>query len=148
MSLKENLEKDFIEAYKAHEEMRISVLRMVKSSIKNAEINLKKVLSDDDIIKILRREIKQREESIDGYRKGGREELVPKDEAEIKIIETYLPAQMSEADLEKIVSETISALGASQMSDMGRVIGAVMARVGSNADGSTVSALVKQKLSS
>lgn len=147
MSLKEKIESDFISAYKAHDEQKVSVLRLLKSAIKNSEINEKHDLSDDEVIKILRKEVKQRQDAIVEYTKGGRLDLVDKDNEEIELINVYLPAQMDKTQIESIVLKVISELGASGQSDMGRVIGAAMKEIGSQSDGSTVSQIVREKLS-
>ena len=146
MTLKEQLEKDYIEAYKAHEEKRVSLLRMIKSSIKNSEIASKADLSDEDVIKLLRKEVKQREDSISEYKKGGREDLIATEQAEIALIEPYLPAQMSEDDIKKIVNDVTSESDATTIADMGHVIGNVMKRTNGQADGALVARLVKEAL--
>lgn len=145
MTLKSQLEQDFLTAYKAHEEVKVSVLRMLKSAIKNAEINAKGELSDEEVIKILRKEIKQRDEAIENYKKGNRDDLVAKDQAEIDLINPYLPAQMSEDEIEKIAVATITEMSAG-LADMGKVIGAVMQKTGGNADGALVAQLVRKNL--
>jgi len=146
MSLKEKLDQDYISAYKSHETMKVSVLRMVKSSIKNAEIDLGHPLSDAEVVKLLRKEKKQREEAINEYEKGNREDLISDSREEIEIIETYLPAQIDASIIQKTVDETIGELNASGAKDIGRVIGIVMKKLGANADGSAVASIVKNSL--
>ena len=146
MSLKDKIDSDFICSYKAHEEEKVSVLRLIKSAIKNNEISLKHNLSDDEVIKIMRKEVKQRQDAIIEYAKGDREDLAAKEKSEITIIEAYLPTQMDRNELETIVEKTIEELGASTPSDMGKVIGAVVAKTGGQADGSVISQIVRDKI--
>lgn len=146
MNLKDQIDKDFLDAYKAKNEMIVSVLRMIKSSIKNTEIAQKKELTDDEIIKVLKKETKQRLDSISQYESASRPELVEKEKSEIEIIKKYLPAEIDDAELEQIIDTKITDLNASEMKDMGKVIAAVMQEVGGKADGSKVSALVRSKL--
>ena len=122
-------------------------MRLLKNSIKNFEINNRLEVGDDDTIKILRKEIKQRKESIAEFTKGGRQDLAAKEQAEISIIEKYLPAALSEAETTKIIDSIISNTGASEMKDMGKVIGLAMKQLGSSADGGLISAIVKSRLS-
>ena len=147
MTLKEQLEKDYIEAYKAHEENRVSLLRMIKSSIKNQEIANKAELNDDEIIKLLRRELKQRTESIVEYTKGGRQDLIAHEQEEISLIEPYLPAQMSEDNIKQIVVDCMAESDATTIADMGHIIGNVMKKTNGQADGAMVARLVKEALS-
>jgi uncharacterized protein YqeY len=121
---------------------------MMKTAIKNKEIEKMKPLDDGEAVAVLNTLVKQRKDSIDQFRKGGREELAQKEEAEIKIIEEYLPAAASEDDLRKAIEEAIQETGASSIKDMGKVMKATLGRLaGKSADGSRVSQLVKEKLS-
>lgn len=138
---------DLKNAQLSRDEVKVSTLRLLLSEIKNGEIAKSQPLSDEDIISIISREVKKRKEAAAGFRTGGREESALKEEAESKVLESYLPAQISNEELTKIISETINEMGASGVTDMGRVIGAVMAKVKGQADGETVSALVKEVLS-
>ena len=147
MTLKEQLEKDYIEAYKGHDEARVSLLRMIKSALKNQEIASKTEATDEDVVKLLRREVKQRAESIAEYEKGGRNDLIATEKAEIALIEPYLPAQMSQDELKKIISEVTTDLDATSVADVGWTIGAVMKKAGPQADGAMVAQLVKEALS-
>ncbi len=105
-------------------------------------------LSDEDIISVVQKEAKKRKESIDSFNSGGRPELAEKEKVELEILQKYLPEQISDEELTKVVEDSITKLGASQMSDMGKVIGMVMGQVGAKAEGARVSSLVKEKLSS
>lgn len=143
----DDLQNDLKQAQLDRNEVKVSTLRLLLSEIKNAEIAKGSALSDEDIISIVQREVKKRKEAAIGFRNGGREESALKEESELKILETYLPAQMSIEELTKVVDETINELGASSVTDMGKVIGSVMGKVKGKAEGSSVSALVKEKLS-
>ncbi|MFA7244376.1 MAG: GatB/YqeY domain-containing protein [Patescibacteria group bacterium] len=141
MALSEQINTDFIAAYKDKDEAKSSVLRMLKSSIKNEEIAQKTSLSDDDVIKIIQREIKQRNDSIAEYDKGGRPDLSEKEKAEIDILNKYLPTQLSDDEIEAIVRKV-----AENESDFGKIMGAVMPQVAGKADGNRVSAVVRKVL--
>jgi hypothetical protein len=148
MNLKERIEKDYIIAYKEKNELSVSVLRMIKSSIKNAEINLRAELSDAEIIKTLRKEIKQRKESAAEYEKLNHKDRADKEEAEIKIIEKYLPKQLSETETKNIVDDTIRELDAHDLSQTGKVIGYIMGKYGDQVDGGMVAKFVRESLES
>ncbi len=138
---------DLKAAQLARIEVKVSTLRLLLSEIKNAEIAKGSELEDQEIISIIQREVKKRKEAAQGFRLGGREEGALKEEAELAILQSYLPEQLSNEELTKIVDEVINELGATSREDMGRVIGAVMAKVTGKAGGEVVSALVKEKLS-
>lgn len=146
MDLKAQIEKDFLEAYKAKQELEISVLRMLKSSLKNAEISAGHPLAHEEIIKVLRKEVKQRDESSAEYSRGGNTEAAQKERNEAEIIQKYLPAQLSEEDVRKSVKEIIEEMGASSMQDMGKVMGFAMKKLGNDADGAMVSRVVRELL--
>lgn len=150
-SLKERIESDLAAAMKAREETKVSTLRMVKSAIQNAEVagDEAVVLSDDQTIAVLRAEAKKRAESAQIYADAGRAEAATKERAELAIIETYLPAAMSDDDLRAIVEEEVAkaaASGATGGKAMGAVVKAVRERVGAGADGGKIAALVKTAL--
>jgi len=144
--LKEKIEQDLIESMKAHAEEKLSVLRMLKSSIKNVEIAKQKELEEADILQILQGQIKSRRDSIELYTKGGRPELAEKEESEIKILAEYLPEQLSEDEIKAIVAKAVTDLGATGMQDMGKVMGKIMPEVRGKADSSLVSQIVKDSL--
>ena len=128
--------------------LRLSVLRMMKTAVKNKEIEKMKALEEGEVISVLNSLVKQRKDSVEQFRKGGREELAQKEEAEIKIIEEYLPAAASDEEIQRAVEEAIQETGASSIKDMGKVMKTTLARLaGKSADGSRVSQLVKEKLS-
>ena len=147
MSLKDQIISDMTAAMKAQDAARTSTLRMVKAAIMNREKDGGGAITDEDVLKLLRSQVKQRRDSVEQYQKAGRPELVDKEIAEIAVIETYLPQAASEAEIEQAVSEAITETGASSMKDMGAVMKAVMPKLaGKNADGRTVSDTVKKKL--
>lgn len=145
----DKIQTDLKQAQLSKDEIKVSTLRLLLSEIHNSEIQLGKEagkLSDEQLITIIQREAKKRKEAIEGFRRGGREESAQKEAAELKILENYLPVQLSDEELTKIVEDTITEVGASSMSEMGKVIGQVMSKVAGKTDGSRVSALVKEKL--
>lgn len=143
----EKIQIDLKQAQLARDEVKVSTLRLLLSEIKNAEIQKGSSLEDPDIVIIIQKEAKKRKEAASGFRSGGREDQAKKEEAELKILQSYLPSQMSNEELTKVVEETITEIGATSVSEMGKVIGAVMGKVAGSSDGSSVSAIVKQKLS-
>jgi len=148
MSLSKQIVTDLTAAMKAQDAARTSTLRMVKAAMMNRQIEKGAELDDDDMQKLLRSLVKQRRDSIEQYEKAGRQELVDKEAAEIAVIETYLPVAASREEIEQAVMAAIAATGASSMKDMGGVMKAVQAALaGKNADGRTISEVVKSKLS-
>ena len=149
MTLQEKIQTQITDAMRAKDQLRLDVLRMMKSAVKLKEVEKMKALEENEVIAILNTMVKQRKDSIDQFRKGGREELAQKEEAEIKIIEEYLPAAASEDDIRQAIADAVQETGASSMKDMGKVMKAALARLsGKSADGARVSQLVKEKLSS
>ena len=147
MSLKQQLLADLTASMKAQTPARTSTLRMVKAAMVNREIEKGGELDEDEMTKLLRSLVKQRRDSIEQYEKGGRADLVEKEEGEIKVIEAYLPAAASQIEIEQAVSVAIAETGATSMRDMGKVMKAAQAKLsGKNADGRTVSEIVKAKL--
>ena len=150
MTLAEQIEKDMIASLKAKEELKLSVLRMAKAALMNKKIELGKPVGDAEAIAVLRLLLKQRHDSVEAFRKGGREEAAQKEEAEIKILETYMPAAASESDIDAAVAAALAETGATSgagVKDFGRVMKAAMAKLaGKNADGKRVSEMVRTKL--
>jgi len=146
MSTLETIEKDFIEAYKAKNETVTSVLRMMKSALKNKEIDNQKPLEENEVIEVLSKEAKKRRESAQAYTDGGRPELAEQENAEVEILAKYLPEQLSEDAVREIVKQTIAEVGASSPADMGKVIGAVVGKTKGQAEGGLISKLVKEEL--
>ena len=136
------------DAMRNKDQLRLSVLRMMKSAVKNREVDKMKPLDENEVIAVLNTLVKQRKDSIDQFRKGGREELAQKEEAEIRIIEEYLPAAASEQEIQQAIAQAMEETGAASIKDMGKVMKATLARLsGKSADGARVSQLVKDKLS-
>jgi uncharacterized protein YqeY len=147
MRLAEQINQDLTAAMKAQDAARLSALRMVKTALKNREIEKMAPLDETEAIRVLQSLVKQRRDSIEQYTQGGRPELAAKEAAEIAVIEAYLPAALDEAALARIVEETLSEIGAQSPKDMGRAMKAVMARLaGQSVDGKVVNQLVKSKL--
>jgi uncharacterized protein YqeY len=147
MSLKQQIISDLTASMKAQDAPRTSTLRMAKAAVMNREIEKGAELDDEEMMQLLRSLIKQRRDSVEQYEKGGRQELADKEKTEIEVIEAYLPQAASSEDIEAAVAAAISETGASTMKDMGRVMKAVqVALAGKNADGRTVSEIVKAKL--
>lgn len=147
MALKDQIEQDLVSAMKEQNELILGTLRILKSAIHNIEIQVKSELDDTGILKVIQGQIKSRQDSIDLYKKGDRPELAEKEQKEIDILKAYLPEQMSEEEIRTKVKEAISATGAQNIQDMGKVMGKLMPEVGGKADGSLVSKLVKEELS-
>ncbi|MDQ1707963.1 MAG: uncharacterized protein QOJ88_1174 [Pyrinomonadaceae bacterium] len=147
MSLKQQIISDLTASMKAQDAPRTSTLRMVKAAIMNREIEKGGELDDEEMMKLLRTLVKQRHDSVEQYEKGGRPELAAKEKTEIAVIESYLPQSAPRAEIEAAVAAAISETGASSVKDMGKVMKAVQAALsGRNADGRTVSEIVKAKL--
>ncbi len=147
MKLLEKLQQEMKTALKNRDKDRLSVIRMLISEVKKAQIDAKRDLSDEEIISVLQKYAKQRKEAIKQYRDAGREDLAEKEEKELEIVSEFLPQPLSQEEIEKIVSDTIKELNATSMKDMGKVMKAVMEKVKGRADGSIVSSIVKSKLS-
>ncbi len=148
MTLQEKIQSHLADAMRSKDQLRLSVLRMMKTAVKNKEIDKMKALDENEVIAVLNTLVKQRKDSVEQFRNGGREELAQKEEAEIKIIEDYLPAAASEDDIRQAIGEAIQETGATSVKDMGKVMKAALARLaGKSADGSRVSQMVKEKLS-
>jgi uncharacterized protein YqeY len=147
MTLKQTIISDLTASMKAQDAPRTSTLRMVKAALQNREIEKGGQLDDEEISKLLRSLVKQRHDSVEQYEKAGRKELADKETAEISVIEAYLPQAASLETIEAAVAAAISESGASSIKDMGKVMKAAQAALaGKNADGRTVSEIVKAKL--
>jgi uncharacterized protein YqeY len=147
MTFLDRINEDLKAAMKSKDSERLSTLRMVKTALKNREIDKMEALTDEEAIKVLQSLVKQRRDSIEQYQQAGRIELAEKEAAEIKVIEEYLPAALDEAAIARVVEETIAETGASSMKEMGAVMKAVMAKLaGQTVDGKAVNRIVKSKL--
>ena len=147
MSLKDQLQKDLIEAMKGKNEAGVGALRLLKTSIMKFETaGEKKVATDEDILTLVNKEIKQRKDSIEQYEKGNRPELAAIEKAEMDFLEKYMPTQMGEEEIKAIIKEAITSTGASSKADIGKVMGAIMPKVKGKADGGLVNKLVMSML--
>ncbi len=150
--LRDDINNALKDAMKAKNERAVSTLRMVNSTLKNADIEArgagKPALTDADVLPILQKMIKQRQESVELYKKGGRDDLASQEEAEIAIISGYLPQQMSEAEMTSAIDAAVAETGASGMKDMGKVIGILRGKYAGQMDMAKASALVKARLTS
>jgi uncharacterized protein YqeY len=147
MTLKKKMDQEMILAAKVRDKIRLSALRMLKSGLHNREIDLKRELSEAEFLQLLSAMVKQRKESIEQFDKGGRTDLVEKEEAELKVIQEFMPTQMSEAEVDAIIADAIRETGAAGVRDMGKVMKVLMPKVIGKADGKTVGEKVKLRLS-
>ncbi|MCL5884397.1 MAG: GatB/YqeY domain-containing protein [Deltaproteobacteria bacterium] len=147
MGLKERLHADMQKAAKGRDPLALSALRMALAAIKNREIEIRGVLADEAVLKVLGTMVKQRREAIDLYRKGNRPELAEKEEKEIEVLSAYLPKGLSEAEVEALAHEVIAAAGAQGPGDVGRVMKELMPKIAGRADGKAVGEIVRRLLS-
>ena len=146
MALREKLDEDLKSAMRAKDSLRMNTVRALKSAVKYREIELMKPLDDAGILGVMATEIKRRRDSVEQYRAGNRADLADKEEAEIQILQEFLPQQLSPAEVEAKVAEVIARVGAQGPKDMGAVMKALLPDVQGRADGKVVSELVKQRL--
>lgn len=146
MSLIARIEDELKEAMRARDQERTDTLRMTLSSLRSAEKELQRPLSDDEELQVLQRERKRRTEAAEAFRKGDRAAQAEKEERELAVIEEFMPEPMSEEDVERIIDDAIAETGATSLRDLGRVMADVMPQVSGRADGSVVSQLVREKL--
>ncbi|HEY6272455.1 MAG TPA: GatB/YqeY domain-containing protein [Terriglobales bacterium] len=149
MGISEQIQKDLVEAMRSREQLRLSTLRMVKAALKNKEIDKRGPLDEKEVQQTLATLVKQRRDSIEQFLKGGRQELADKEAAEIKLIETYLPKAMDDAEIAAAVKAVIAEMDSPTTKDMGAVMKNVMAKLqggGARVDGKTVSEMVKKQL--
>jgi len=161
MSLKETINQDFKDAFRAKNETQLSIMRMLLAAIKNKEVEKRTRLSksepiekleelsqldDQEVIEVVKSEIKKRKDAAGQYKQGGREELAAKEEKEIVVLSVYMPEQMGEEEIKKLVQEAIKKVGATSMQDLGKVMGALMPQVKGKADGNLVNKIVKEEL--
>ena len=146
MSLVEQITADMTAAMKSQDEARTAVLRLLKTALQNERIKVGHDLSDEEAVKVVQQQAKQRRDSIEAYGKANRPELADEEAKELEIISHYLPKQMDESELNTIIDQVVSETGASGSAQMGMVMGKVMQAVAGKADGGTVSRLVKEKL--
>lgn len=148
MALKEQLTEDMKAAMKAKEEgkLRLGVIRMVRSAVRQAEIDGKKELDDDGVAAVISKELKQRKDSLEEFQKGGRDDLVEKTNEEIKVLLSYLPEQLGEDEIRNLVKAAIEETGAASPKDMGKVMKVLMPKTKGKADGKLVNNIVKEML--
>ena len=146
MPVKQELDAALKDAMKAKDSVALDAVRAIKSAIKLAEIEAGKELSDEDIHAVIQKAVKQRKDSIEQFTTGARMDLVAVEEAQVAVLAKFLPAQLGEAEVAKLVEEAVTATGATGPKDMGKVMGALMPKVKGKADGGMVNRLVKAKL--
>jgi uncharacterized protein len=147
MGITAKVDQDLVTAMKARDELRLSVLRMMKTALKLKQVELSRTLEESEALSVLRTLVKQRHESVQQFRQGGREALADKEEAEIKILEEYLPAAVTDEEIEGAVAAAIGETGASTPKDLGKVMKAAMVKLaGKNVDGKRVSDRARVKL--
>jgi len=151
MALQKRIDEDLIAAMRAKDSARLGVLRMLKAALKNAAIDkagAQGELEDSEAMAVVRKQVKQRQDSIDSFEKGGRSELAEKERAEIAVLSSYLPQAISGEELKRIVAETIAETGATSRAQMGAVMKALQQKVAGRADGKTLSVEVQRQLGS
>ena len=146
MTLKERISEDMKTAMRSGEKDRLAVIRLLQAAIKQREVDERIALDDAQVMAVLEKMIKQRKESIVAFEKGARADLVAKETAEIAILQPYLPAQLSDAELDAIIGEAIASTGAASIKDMGKVMGVVKTKAAGKADMGAVGARIKARL--
>ncbi len=147
MSLEERLMDEMKQAMKSNDKARLSIIRMIRTSVKNREIDLRKKLDDDEIIRVIQGMVRRAEESIEKFRAGGRADHVEKESNELEILKSYLPQSLSQEEIIKIIDETIRETQAVSSKDFGKVMKSVMPKLTGKADGKVINQLVKERLS-
>jgi uncharacterized protein YqeY len=146
MSLKERITDDMKAAMRSGEKERLGVIRMITSAIKQREVDERITLDDTQVLSVLEKMIKQRKESVVQFQAGNRPDLVDKETGEITLLQTYLPSQLSDAELDALIGEAIAAIGAASIKDMGKVMGIIKSKAQGRADMAAVGAKIKAKL--
>jgi hypothetical protein len=147
MNLEEKLLEEMKQAMKTNDKVRLSTIRMIRSSSKNKEIELRRKLEDEDIFKVIQGMVRKGEESVEQFQAGGRNDLVEKEKMEIEILKSFLPQPIPQEEIIKIIDEAIQETQSSSLKDLGKVMKAVMPRLGGKADGKVINQLVKERLS-
>jgi uncharacterized protein YqeY len=147
MSLEERLNEEMKQAMKSSDKLRLSTIRMIRSAVKNREIEQRKRLEDDDIAKVIQGMVRKGEESVDQFQIGGRQDLVEKEKKEIEILKSFLPQPISHEEILRIIDQSIEETQASSMKDLGKVMKSIMPKLGGKADGKLINQLVKERLS-
>ncbi len=147
MSLEERLVEEMKQAMKSNDKLRLSTIRMIRSALKNKEIELRKKLEDEDVVKVIQAMVRKGEESVEQFQTGGRMDLVEKEKKEIEILKSFLPQPLSQEEILKIIDQSIQETQASSLKDIGKVMKSVMPKIGGKADGILINQLVKERLS-
>ncbi len=147
MGLEERLVEEMKQAMKSNEKLRLSTIRMIRTSVKNKEIELRKKLEDDEILRVIQGMVRRSEESVEQFRAGGRMDLVEKETQEMEILKSFLPQSLGREEILKVVDETIQETQASSLKDLGKVMKLVMSKLAGKADGKLINQLVKERLS-
>ncbi len=147
MSLEQRLVEEMKEAMKSNDKLRLSTIRMIRSSVKNKEIELRKPLDDDAVQRVIQGMVRKGEESLEQFKIGGRMDLVEKESKEIEILKSYLPQSLTPEEIIKIVDQTIQEVQATSLKDIGKVMKSVMPKLQGKADGKLINQLVKERLS-
>jgi len=147
MSLEERLVEEMKQALKSNDKLRLSTIRMIRSALKNKEIELRKKLEDEEVVKVIQVMVRKGEESVEQFQTGGRMDLVEKEKKEIEILKSFLPQPLSQEEILKIIDQSIQETQASSLKDIGKVMKSVMPKIGGKADGKLINQLVKERLS-
>jgi hypothetical protein len=147
MSLEERLVEEMKQAMKSNDKLRLSTIRMIRSALKNKEIELRKKLEDEDVVKVVQVMVRKGEESVEQFQAGGRVDLVEKEKKELDILKSFLPQPLSQEEILKIIDQSIQETQASSLKDIGKVMKSVMPKIGGKADGKLINQLVKERLS-
>ena len=147
MSLEERLVEEMKQALKSSDKLRLSTIRMIRSALKNKEIELRKKLEDEEVEKVIQVMVRKGEESVEQFQIGGRMDLVEKEKKEIEVLKSFLPQPLSQEEILKIIDQSIQETQASSLKDIGKVMKSVIPKIGGKADGKLVNQLVKERLS-
>lgn len=148
MTLLEQIEKDYIKAYKAKDDVKKAVLRHLKTAVKNYMVEVGRELTDDEVLDLVAKQIKQRKDSIEQYTKAGRKDLADVEAVEVEALADYMPPELSAQELEAAIDKAIAEVGASSIQDMGKVMQVIMQAYKGQVDGKTLSGLVRSRLAS
>ena len=147
MSLEERLVEEMKQAMRSSDKLRLSTIRMIRSASKNKEIELRKKLDDEDVLRVIQGMVRKGEESVEQFQAGGRTDLVEKEQTEIEILKSFLPQPISQEEMLRIIDQSIEETQASSLKDLGKVMKSVMPKLGGKADGKLINQLVRERLS-
>ena len=147
MGLEERLIEEMKQAMKSNDKLRLSTIRMVRSAIKNREIEQRKKLDDDDVLRVIQGMVRRGEESIQQFQAGGRMDLVEKEQKEMEVLKSFFPPALSREEILKFIEESIEETQASSLKDLGKVMKSLMSKLGGRVDGRMINQLVKERLS-